>query len=119
MSATLTCEPGHVWTLRIQGLLAKADMEQSEDRFTPDIDAGEKIKAMVILDDFEGWKPDDNWDDISFFAHHGSDIAKIAVVGDPKWEAQVLLFVGAGIRSTEVRYFPTEQEADAWAWLME
>ena len=50
---------------------------------------------------------------------HGSEIARIAIVGDPKWEAQALAFAGAGFRKAPVKFFPNEQEAAARAWLAE
>ena len=32
-----------------------------------------------------------------FFFSHRNDFEKIAVVGNPRWEAQVLAFTGAGL----------------------
>lgn len=120
MSVTLTCEPGGVWTFHINGVLCKNDLSKFEHTFAAMMDtSGERLNAIFYLDQFEGWKADDDWEDITFFQQHANDFAKMAFVGDPKWEAQALMFVGAGIRRTETRYFSAEQESDAWTWLME
>ena len=36
--------------------------------------------------------------DTDFFFSRRNDFEKIAVVGNPKWEAQMLAFTGAGLR---------------------
>jgi SpoIIAA-like len=50
---------------------------------------------------------------------HGGEIAKIAIVADPRWEVQALAFAGAGVRRAPVRFFPLEELAAARAWLTE
>lgn len=44
---------------------------------------------------------------------------RIAVVGPSRWESEVELFTGAGVRRTPVRYFDTEQIAEARSWIAE
>jgi len=46
---------------------------------------------------------------------HGDQIQKIAIVADPKWETQVLMFVGTGFRGAPVKSFPSDQLAEACA----
>jgi hypothetical protein len=41
----------------------------------------------------------------------------IAIVGEPRWEADTLAFAGAGFRSAPVKFFPEGQVAQARAWL--
>jgi len=36
--------------------------------------------------------------DLAFLAEHGSDIEKIAIAGDDRWEDEALMFAGAGVR---------------------
>jgi hypothetical protein len=47
---------------------------------------------------------------------HGDDIARIAIVGDPRWMDQTLAFAGKGFRATEIEFFPpsSAKEADLW-----
>ena len=48
-----------------------------------------------------------------------NEIEKIAIVGEPRVEGEALAFAGAGFRRTPVKFFPTEQEAQARTWLAE
>jgi hypothetical protein len=78
-----------------------------------------KIKVLLVLEGFQGWEKGSDWGDITFTAAHGDDIEKIAIVGDPKWETEALMFVGAGIRRTPVKFFNTSGTTQARAWLVE
>jgi hypothetical protein len=53
---------------------------------------------------------------IGIFSHR-IDFEKIAVVGNPRWEAQVLAFTGTGLRKGPVKFFPETGESEARAWL--
>ena len=75
------------------------------------------LKVLLILDDFRGWKRGDDWGDLDFFSRYEASIAKIAVVGEPRWEAETLLFLGAGRRKGRVQYFMPHFEGRARAWL--
>ena len=44
-----------------------------------------KISALLILDNFQGWKREGGWGDVSFLIEHDIEIVKIAVVGDEQW----------------------------------
>jgi hypothetical protein len=48
---------------------------------------------------------------------HGGEIAKIAIVAEPRWEVQALAFAGAGVRRAPVRFFPPDEVSAARAWL--
>jgi hypothetical protein len=52
-----------------------------------------------------------------FFEAHGDQIDEIAIVADPKWETNLLMFVGSGFRRAPVKFFPESQLALARAWL--
>jgi len=118
VTATLRKEPGNVYVLRIGGMLNKATTDKIQAVAARDIEAGaQDLKLLLVLRNFRGWKRGDDWGDIEFFARYGEQIARIAVAGDPRWEAETLIFLGSGHRKGEVRYFPLEQEAAARAWL--
>ena len=73
-----------------------------------------EANALVLLDGFQGWEPTDDWGDVSFLAEHDSDIEKIAIVGQERWREEVLMFAGAGVRHSPVRYFNDSDSARAW-----
>lgn len=72
---------------------------------------------VVIAEDFCGWVGGEVWGDMTFFMRHGDRVGKIAIVGDPQWEARMLMFTGAGLRRAPVKFFPDDRRADAYDWL--
>ena len=112
-------EGTNTYVLRIGGLLNKATVSNVEELARRDIDGGARdLKVLLLLqDDFLGWKKGDNWGDLDFFSEHGDHIAKIAVVGEARWEEQSLVFLGAGNRRGEVRFFQPDEAEKARGWL--
>ena len=80
--------------------------------------AAGKVKVLIRLEDLAGWEPGDQWGDVSFFFRHDADIEKIAIVGDPRWHDEMLVFLFAGYRSAEARFFAAADLEEARAWLM-
>lgn len=80
--------------------------------------AAGKVKVLIRLDDFAGWEPGDQWCDVSFFFQHDADIEKIAIVGDPRWRDEMLIFLFADYRSAEARFFAAAELEQAQIWLM-
>ena len=56
---------------------------------------------------------------LDFLLSHGGEIARIAIVAEPRWEVQALAFAGAGVRRAPVKFFTPDQLAEARAWLAE
>jgi hypothetical protein len=70
-----------------------------------------------MIEGFEGFERGADWGDISFLVKHDHQVDKIAIVGDPKWESEMLIFAGAGFRQGQVKFFPLSQLGQARAWL--
>lgn len=117
MSATIQKEEGRVWQFRISGVLKKAELDSAQAAAREEIAKAGKIKVLLVLDGFQGWEKGADWGDMTFAAAHGDDIEKLAVVADARWHTEVLMFVGAGFRRTEVKSFGPGQLAEARAWL--
>lgn len=117
MGATIQRESNGVWTLRITGVLRKAELDAAQAAAVRDAETAEHVRALVIAEDFRGWERGADWGDLDFFVEYGNRIEKIAMVAEPKWESQLLVFTGAGFRKTEVKFFPTAQLDQARAWL--
>lgn len=102
--------------LRLSGLLTSADMTSLQKLALQLISAGRKPRLLAILDDFQGWSRHDDWNEIEFLTEHGDDVARMAVVGDDKWKDDIYLFVGKGLRTTEIEFFPSAalEEAEKW-----
>lgn len=118
VAATMRKEAGGLYVLRIGGVLNKATVDHIQAIAVQVIERGAKdLKLLVILGGFQGWRKGDDWGDVDFVASHGDDIARIAAVGDAQWKEEMLIFLLAGRRRADVRYFTPEQESQARAWL--
>lgn len=80
------------------------------------IEKGVKPRLLVVAEDFEGWEKAEGWDDVSFLSDYGDEVVKMAVVADERWEEQVFMFAGKGLRVTEIKLFAPSllQEAESW-----
>ena len=119
MSANLEQYPDRLLVLRVGGELKKSELDAVQSEFVEKIAAAGTVKLLVLLEDFTGWDRNEQWGDTDFFFSHRDEFEKIAVVGQPRWEAQILAFTGAGLRKGPVTFFPETGESEARAWLAE
>jgi len=117
MPVLIQNEPGNIQILRASGVLKRSEFGNVQSDAARAIDAGAKPRILAILENFEGWERGADWNDLDFMLSHGNEIAKIAIVGEPRWEPEALAFAGAGFRSAPVKFFPPSQLAEARAWI--
>jgi hypothetical protein len=77
-----------------------------------------RVRLFVQFEDFHGWDLHAMWDDTKFAFKHYSDIDRVALVGDRRWE-EWMAQVCKPFTKAKVRYFDVFQIEDAWAWLRE
>jgi hypothetical protein len=114
MSMEMRIEGQRLLVVRIHGILRQAEFKECQRAAAKTIRAVGKIAALIVLDGFEGWDHRDEWGDMSFLFEHDNDIDKIAVAGEERRREEVLMFAGAGLRHTSVRYFDDPDSARAW-----
>ena len=119
MSANLEQSDNRVLVLRVGGELKKSELDAVQFEFAEKIAGAGAVKLLVLLENFSGWEHGEQWGDTDFFFSHRNAFEKIAVVGNPRWEAQVLAFTGVGLRKGPVKFFPETGEPEARAWLAE
>lgn len=119
MSAKREQHSDRLLILRVGGELKKSELDAAQSEFVEKAAGAGAVKLLVLLENFTGWERGEQWGDTDFFFSHRDDFEKIAVVGDPRWEAQVLAFTGAGLRKGPVKLFPEGAESEARAWLAE
>ena len=119
MPAKLEFEDNDIGVLRIEGVLRQPEFAACQAELAKKIDAGSKPRLLVIAENFDGWERLADWNDLDFMISHGGEIAKIALVGDRRWETPALAFAGAGVRRAPVKFFPPDQLAQARVWLAE
>lgn len=117
MPVLIQNEPGDVTVLRASGILKRSEFASVQSSAARDIDTGVKPRVLAILEDFQGWERGADWNDLDFMLSHGNEIAKIAIVGEPRWEPEALAFAGAGFRRAPVKFFPSSQLAEARVWI--
>jgi hypothetical protein len=99
--------------------LKRSEFAAEQNALARQIDSGSKPRLLVILENFEGWERGADWNDLDFLISHGGKIAKIAIVGEPRWETLALAFAGAGVRRAPVKFFQSNELPPARSWLAE
>jgi hypothetical protein len=118
---TISSHPiaNRVHLITLSGLLTWAEFQAFLTRVeTEDVFASGKIRVLIQLENFSGWEPGNQWGDVSFFFRHDKDIERIAIVGDPRWQDPMRVFLFADYRQAEARFFPETDRAAARAWLV-
>ena len=119
MPAEIQHEQDDVWVLRMSGLLEQSEFVATQKSIAAKINIGHQPRLLAILDDFEGWERGTDWDDLDFLLSHSGEIARIAIVGERRWEVLALAFAGAGVRRAPVKFFEPNELEQARAWLRE
>jgi hypothetical protein len=117
MPANIQRESNNIYVLRLSGTVLRSEFADVQERTAGDIDAGVKPRILALLENFEGFERGADWGELELLFSQSHEIAKIAIVGDPRWERDALAFSGAGFRKAPVRFFPVSQLADARDWL--
>jgi hypothetical protein len=117
MPAKIQRETNNIYVMHFSGIVKRSEFGAGQNALARDIDAGTQPRVLAILENFEGWEKGADWNDLDFQLSHGNEIAKIAIVGEPRWEPDALAFAGAGFRRAPVKFFPAGQLAEARAWL--
>jgi hypothetical protein len=108
---------GCLLVVKITGKLSKPEMDAAQ-RVAIDVIRREgRARILIIGENFEGWEEKGNWGDLSFMAKYDSQIERIAIVGEKKWEDLAIAFTGKGMRSAQVEYFLPAQLGAARAWV--
>ena len=103
--------------VKIRGVLTKADHERIMQAAKEAIAREGKIRALIILEGFEGWARHEDWGDVSFMMEEGQQIEKMAIVGDEKWRDDALAFTAKGFRPTAIEFFPSSRLNEAHTWV--
>jgi hypothetical protein len=107
---------GKVISLKFKEKLRKEDYEKFVPMLESQMGGDQKIRILVQLHDFEGWTVGALWEDTKFAARHFTDIEKLAVVGDAKWQKGLTVFAKPFTAAT-VRYFKMEDIEKARRWI--
>ncbi len=117
MSATIKKESDDLFVVHVSGLFTFEDLKEVENKASEGIDRSGKVKLLVLAEEFTGWGKEGDWGDLTFMHEYDPYIEKIAVVAEANWKDQMLMYIGAGRRKAEVKFFLYDEEKDARDWL--
>ena len=119
MGVTLQQEEGNLRVLKVTGKLKKSELDAVTHAEAEKWGPQTRVKLLVLAEGFQGWVGSEEWGDLSFFLTYGDHVDKIAIVADPKWETDMLIFAAAGFRRAPVKFFPSGKVTSARIWLSE
>jgi hypothetical protein len=117
MSAEIVSFSDNVLTMKIAGKLSEAELRAAQSRAALLIRQHGAVRILVLTEDFQGWESDGDWGDLWFQVENDQYIARLAMVGEKKWEELSLIFTAKGMRPFPIEYFAPNEEALARAWL--
>jgi hypothetical protein len=109
---------GRVLEVQVSGKLAHEDYLHFVPEFEKMVNKHGKIRVLFEMTDFHGWEAGALWDDVKVDMKHFSDIERLAMVGDKKWEQGMSVFCRA-FSTAKIRYFDHAKTDEARAWLDE
>lgn len=114
--ALRTRDDGRTILVTVSGKLTKEDYHRFVPFLEQQVDEHEEIDILVELVDFHGWTAGAVWEDTKLAARHFSDIRRLAIVGDKKWEKGMAVFCKPFTAAT-IRYFDRGDRDEAEQWL--
>jgi hypothetical protein len=109
---------GKLVAVQVTGKLVKADYEDFVPEFERLVRQHGTLRVLFDVADLHGWDAGAAWEDIKFDFKHFSDIERLAMVGDKKWQHGMAMFFKLFTKAT-IRYFDQANAADARKWLRE
>jgi hypothetical protein len=76
------------------------------------------LRVMIRLEDFRGWEIGALWQELKLDLNFRGDFGRVAVVGETALEEWGTA-LSAPFAKAEMRFFPTDREAEAKEWLTE
>ncbi|MBE0614624.1 MAG: STAS/SEC14 domain-containing protein [Burkholderiales bacterium] len=109
---------GRVLVVHVSGKLVREDYAQFVPEFERLVGQHGKLRLLFDMTGFHGWELSAAWEDLKFGVKHFSDIERIAMLGEAKWQHGMAAFAKPFTRAA-VRYFDHADAADANKWLGE
>jgi hypothetical protein len=117
MPITLTEQTdGNILEVRVSGKLTHDDYQRLVPKFDHIAEHYGKTRVLFEMVDFHGWEAAALWDDVTFDLRHFSEIERLAMVGDKKWEKGMSVFCRP-FTTAQIRYFDRTTIDEARAWL--
>ena len=109
---------GKIIVVHISERLTKADYEHFVPEFERILQQHGKPRLLFDMTGLHGWDAGALWEDIKFDIKHFSDIERLAIVGEKKWQHGMATFCKPFTTAT-IRYFDHADATEARKWLGE
>jgi hypothetical protein len=109
---------GKILVVHVVGTLTKADYGPFVSEFERLLRLDGKLHVLFDMTGLHGWDAGAAWEDLKFDMKHFSDIERLAMVGDKKWQRGMAAFFKPFTKAT-IRYFDRADAAEARQWLGE
>jgi hypothetical protein len=106
---------GKVLDIHVSGKLVKDDYKHLVPEVERLIKEHGKIRVLLEMNDFHGWDAGGLWEDIKFDLKHFSDVERVAMVGEKKWQKGMSAFCRP-FTTAKVRYFDHSALDEACKW---
>ncbi|MGA7156304.1 MAG: STAS/SEC14 domain-containing protein, partial [Acidobacteriaceae bacterium] len=81
-----------ILVIHVRGRLVKQDYGPFVREFDRIVEARGKLRVLFDMTELQGWEPGAMWEDIKFDIRHLTDIDRLAMVGDKKWQQGMAFF---------------------------
>ena len=109
---------GKTVIVHVTGKLVAADYEHFVPEFERLVAIQGKLRVLFDMEDFHGWTAGAVWQDTKFALHHFSDIERLAIAGEKKWQEGMAAFCKPFTKAT-IKYFDHADLEEAKKWLAE
>jgi hypothetical protein len=109
---------GKILVVYVSGKLVIADYENFVPEFERLVRQHGKLRVLFDMTSLHGWEVGAMWEDTKFAIKHFSDIERLAMVGEKKWQQRMATFCKPFTKAT-VQYFDHTDAAEARKWLAE
>ena len=111
-------EEGDVITIVVRDRLTDEDYERLRPELDDMIERHGTVRLVWDMEGFEGWTPGALWEDAKFDLRHNSDVSRLALIGETRWQAW-MSSVMKPFAHAEVRYFESKDRQAAYDWVRE
>lgn len=107
---------GKAMEILVSGKLAREDYQHFVPEFERLFNLHGKLRILFEMVDFHGWEAGALWDDLKFEMKHFSDIERVAMVGERRWEKGMSFFCRP-FTTAKLRYFDRKHSEEAHQWI--
>lgn len=117
MSAEIVGWNDGILVARVSGMLRPSELAAIHAAIAPHLREHGQVAMLILAEGFQGWQAGEDWTDMSFM-ENDPFIAKMAIVGDRRWEELASAFTAKGTRPFPIEYFGERELELARAWLI-